>query len=106
MKKCILLFFSVLLLATMPLFAQDDGHSKKPLTATGTISQDRETFVCDKDHKTLKVSNPGSLRDMEGQHAKLTYRLSSAPGEIFVTSAATVQDQTVAHNAADPATPK
>ena len=106
MKKCILQFVSVLFLAAMPLVAQDDGHSKKPLTATGTISQDRETFICDKDHKTLKISNPGALSDMEGQHAKLTYRLSSAPGEIFVTSAATVQDQTVAHNAADPTAPK
>jgi hypothetical protein len=43
---------------------------------------------------------------MEGQHAKLTYRLSSAAGEIFVTSAATVQDQTVAHNAGDSTAPK
>jgi hypothetical protein len=106
MMKCILLFLSVLFLAAIPVVAQDDGHSKKPLTATGTISQDRETFVCDKDHKTLKVSNPAALRDMEGQHAKLTYRLSSAPDEIFVTSAATVQDQTVAHNSANPAAPK
>jgi hypothetical protein len=106
MKKSILLFLSVLFLAAMPVVAQDDGHSKKPLTATGTISQDLETFVCDKDHKTLKVSNPGALRDMEGQHAKLTYRLSSTAGEIFVTSAATVQDTTVAHNSPDPAAPQ
>jgi hypothetical protein len=106
MKKFILLSVSALLFAAMPLVAQDDGHSKKPLTATGTISQDRETFICDKDHKTLKIANPGALSDMEGQHAKLTYRLSSAPGEIFVTSAATVQDQTVARNAGDPPAPK
>jgi len=106
MKKSILAFASALLLAAMPLVAQDDGHSKKPLTATGTISQDRETFVCDKDHKTLKVSNPAALRDMEGQHAKVTYRLSSTAGEIFVTSAATVQDPTVARNSPDPAVPK
>ena len=106
MKKRILLSVSGLLLVAMPLFAQDDSHSKKPLTATGTISQDRETFVCDKDHKTLKVSNPAALRDMEGQHAKLTYRLAYAAGEIFVTSASTIQDQTVAHNATDPAAPK
>lgn len=102
MKKRILLSVSGLLLVAMPLLAQD----KKPLTATGTISQDRETFVCDKDHKTLKVTNPGSLRDMEGQHAKLTYRLAYGAGEIFVTSASTVQDQAVARNAADPAPPK
>jgi hypothetical protein len=36
---------------------------------------------------------------MEGHHAKLVYRLTSAAGEIFVTSASTVQEQpTVAHN--------
>jgi hypothetical protein len=106
MKKYILLFVPALLLAAMPLVAQDDGHSKKPLTCTGSISQDGQTFACEKDHRTWKVSNPGALRDMEGQHAKLTYRLSSAAGEIFVTSAATVQDQTVAHNAGDSAVPK
>jgi hypothetical protein len=106
MKKCILLYLSALLFAAMPLVAQDDGHSKKTLNATGTISQDGQTFVSDKDHRTWKVSNPGSLRDMEGHHAKLTYRLSSAAGEIFVTSAATVLDQTVAHNSGDPAVPK
>jgi len=106
MKKCILLFASALLLAATPLVAQDDSHAKKPLVCTGTISQDGQSFACDKDHKTLKASNPGALRDMEGQHAKLTYRLSSAAGEIFVTSAASVQDQTVAHNTADPPAPK
>jgi hypothetical protein len=106
MKNYILLFVPALLLAAMPLVAQDDGHSKKPLTCTGSISQDGQTFACEKDHRTWKVSNPGALRDMEGQHAKLTYRLSSAAGEIFVTSAATVQDQTVAHNAGDSAVPK
>jgi hypothetical protein len=106
MKKYILLLAPALLLAAMPLVAQDDGHSKKPLTCTGNISQDGQTFACEKDHRTWKVSNPGALRDMEGQHAKLTYRLTSAAGEIFVTSAATVQDQTVAHNAGDSAVPK
>jgi hypothetical protein len=106
MKEYILLFVSALLLAAMPLVAQDDGHAKKPLTCTGNISQDGQTFACEKDHRTWKVSNPGALRDMEGQHAKLTYRLSSATGEIFVTSAATVQDQTVAHNSAILTTPK
>jgi hypothetical protein len=106
MKKCILLFVYVLLLAAVPLVAQDDSHSKKPLTCIGNISQDGQSFVCDKDHHTWKVSNPGVLRDMEGLRAKLTYRLSSAPGEIFVTSASTAQDQTVAHNAGDPPAPK
>jgi hypothetical protein len=106
MKKRILLFVPALLLAAMPLVAQDDGHSKKALNCTGTISADGQSFACDKDHRTWKVSNPGALRDMEGQHAKLTYRLSSAAGEIFVTSAATVQDQTVAHNAGDSTAPK
>jgi hypothetical protein len=106
MKKYILLFGSAFFLAALPLVAQDDGHSKKPLTCTGNISQDGQSFICEKDHRTWKISNPGALRDMEGQHAKLTYRLSSTAGEIFVTSAATAQDPTVARNAGDPPAPK
>ena len=106
MKKRILLFVPALLLAAMPLVAQEDGHSKKTLNCAGNISQDGQTFACEKDHRTWKVSNPGALRDMEGQHAKLSYRLSSAAGEIFVTSAATVPDQTVAHNSGDSTIPK
>jgi hypothetical protein len=104
MKKRILLYVSVLILVGTPLLAQD---SKKTINCSGTISEDGQSFVCDKDHKTWKVSNPGVLRDMEGHHAKLVYHLTSTSGEIFVSSASIVQEQpTVAHNAADPAVPK
>jgi hypothetical protein len=105
MKKRILLFVSLALLSAMPLLAQDDSHSnKKILSCTGSISQDGQSFVCEKDHHTWKISNSWGVKDMEGQHAKLTYHLTSAAGEIFVTSAATAQDPTVAKN--DPAAPK
>jgi hypothetical protein len=97
MKKRILLSVSGLLFVAMPLLGQDDH--KKTVNCSGTISDDGQSFVCEKDHKTWKVSNPGVLRDMEGHHAKLVYRLTSAAGEIFVTSASTVQEQpTVARN--------
>ena len=104
MKKRILLSVSALLLVAIPLLGQDDSHSKKPLNSSGTISQDGLSFVSDKDHKTWKIANPASLHDMEGQHAKLTYHLTSTAGEIFVTSASTVQEHpTVAHNPGDAA---
>jgi hypothetical protein len=102
MKKRILLFISVLFLLAMPLLAQDDSHSKKTTNCSGTISQDGLSFVSDKDHRTWKIANPGALRDMEGHHAKLVYRLTSNAGEIFVTSASIVQEQpTVARNPGD-----
>jgi hypothetical protein len=107
MKKRILLSVSVLLFVAIPLLAQDDSHSKKPLNSSGTISQDGLSFVSDKDHRTWKIANPGVLHDMEGLHAKLVYRLTSTAGEIFVTSASAVQERpTVAHNPGDPAPPQ
>lgn len=102
MSKRIFLCLSVFLFVAMPLLAQD-GHSKKATDCSGTISEDGQSFTCDKDHKIWKVSNPGVLRDMEGHHARLTYRLTSTAGEIFVTSAAVIQQQTVAHNSGDSA---
>jgi hypothetical protein len=107
MKKRIPLSVSVLLLVAIPLLAQDDSHSKKPLNCSGTISQDGQSFACEKDHHTWKISNSWAVKDMEGHHAKLVYRLTSTVGEIFVTSAATIQEpQTVAHNPGDAASPK
>jgi hypothetical protein len=102
MKKRILLFVSVLFLFAIPLLAQDDGHAKKTVNCAGTISDDGQSFVCEKDHKTWKISNSWAVKDMEGQHAKLTYHPTSVAGEIFVTSAATAQAPTVAKNAGDP----
>ena len=102
MKKRNCLVASLVFLAATPLFAQDDGHSRKTTNCSGTISAGGQTFTCEKDHKIWRVSNPGSLRDMEGHHAKLTFR-RSAPDEIFVTSASVVQEQTVAHNPGDSA---
>jgi hypothetical protein len=107
MKKRILLFIPILLLVTVPLLAQDDSHSKKTTNCSGVISQDGLSFVSDKDHRTWKIANPAVLRDMEGHHAKLVYHLTSNAGEIFVTSAAIVQEQpAVDRNSGDPAVPK
>jgi hypothetical protein len=105
MKKRTLLFVSIFLLVALPLRAQDDSHSKKVVNCTGNISQDGQNFACEKDHHTWKISNAWAVKDMEGQHAKLTYHLTSTAGEIFVTSAATAQqDPAVAKN--DPPAPK
>ncbi|MGC2467589.1 MAG: hypothetical protein WA517_20515 [Candidatus Acidiferrum sp.] len=103
MNKRMLISLGVLLLGAMPLLAQD-GQSKKTVNCLGAISADGQSFTCDKDHHVWKVSNPAVLRDMEGHQAKLTYRRTSTPDEIFVTSASVVQQQqTVAHNPGDSA---
>jgi len=86
-------FLSALLLASIPLFAQD-SHSKKPKDCAGLISADGESFTCDKDTHVWKVSNPAVLQGMEGQHAKLTFRANSAD-EVLVLSASSIQEHTV-----------
>jgi len=101
MNKRILLSLGVVLFAAMPLLAQD-GASKKTQNCSGTISEDGQSFTCEKDHHVWKVANPAILRDMEGHPAKLTFRRTSAADEIFVTSAVAVQ-QTVAPNPGDAA---
>jgi hypothetical protein len=80
---------SVLLLGAMPLFAQE---SSKPKDCAGVISADGQSFTCDKDHHVWKVSNPAVLRDMEGKHAKLTFRVTS-PDEVLVLSASAIQQK-------------
>lgn len=85
------LSLSVLLLAAMPLFAQD---SQKAKDCSGVISADGQSFTCDKDHHVWKVSNPAVLRDMEGHHAKLTFRVTSTD-EVLVLSASSIQQKTV-----------
>jgi hypothetical protein len=77
----------------MPLFAQD-SHSPKPKDCAGVISDDGQSFICDKDHHLWKVSNPAVLRDMEGHHAKLTFRATSAD-DAMVISASSIQEKTV-----------
>ncbi len=104
MNKRMLVSLGVLLLAAMPLLAQD-SESKKTINCSGSVSADGESFTCDKDHHVWKVANPAILRDMEGHQVKLTYHRTSAADEIFVTSASSnePQKQTVAHNPGDSA---
>lgn len=103
MKLRILLSFVMLLAVSVPVFAQDDAHSKKSQNCSGSISADGLSFTCDKDHHVWKISNPAALSDMEGHQAKLTFRLTSVAGEIFVTSASLIQQQTSFHNPGDSA---
>jgi hypothetical protein len=103
MKLRILLSFATVLAVSIPAVAQDDAHSKKAQNCSGSISQDGLSFTCDKDHHIWKISNPAALRDMEGHQAKLTFRLTSTVGEIFVTSASVIQQQTLVHNPGDSA---
>lgn len=84
--------FAVFLLASIPLFAQD-SHSKKAKDCVGVISADGESFTCDKDTHLWKVSNPAVLRDMEGHHVKLTFRVTSTD-EVLVLSASSIHEHT------------
>lgn len=103
MKLRILLSFVLLLAVSLPVFAQDDAHSKKTQNCSGSISQDGLSFTCDKDHHVWKISNPAALSDMEGHQVKLSFRLTSVAGEIFVTSASLIQQQNSFHNPGDSA---
>jgi len=100
--KRILLYLGAFLFVALPLFAQDTS-SKKTSNCSGTISDDGQSFTCEKDHHVWKVSNPAVLQNMEGHYAKLTFRRTSTADEIFVTSAVITQQQTVAHNPGDSA---
>lgn len=103
MKLRFLLSLALVLAISVPAMAQDGEHSKKTQNCSGTISQDGSSFTCDKDHHVWKISNPAALHDMEGHQAKLTFRVTSVAGEIFVTSAVIVQQQTLVHNPGDSA---
>jgi hypothetical protein len=95
-------FLFLLLLATLPSFAQD-SHSKKPKDCAGVISADGQSFTCDKDTHVLKVSNPAVLQGMEGQHAKVTYRPNSGDEVIVLSASAMAQQQQQTAKAAGPA---
>ncbi len=107
MNKRIFVSLGVLFLASAPLLAQDGG-SRKSINCSGSISADGQSFTCDKDHHVWKVSDPAILRDLEGHQAKLTFHRTSTPGEVFVTSASVIQtqQQIVAHNPGDSASPR
>ncbi len=90
MNKRMVFSLGLLLLGALPLLAQD-GESKKIVTCAGTISEDGQSFTCAKDHHVWKISDPASVRDMEGHQAKLTYHRTYNKDEIFVTSASVEQ---------------
>jgi hypothetical protein len=99
MNKRVLFSFAALMVLLSPALAQD----KKPQNCSGTISDDGQSFTCEKDHHVWKVSNPMVLSGMEGQYAKLTFKHTSEKDEVLVTAASTVQQPTVAHNPGDSA---
>lgn len=99
MNKRFLFSAAALILLSAPLLAQD----KKAQNCAGTISGDGTSFTCEKDHHLWRVSNPAALNGMEGQYAKLTFKRTGTQDEVLVTSASTIQQQTVAHNPGDSA---
>ncbi|MGB2623895.1 MAG: hypothetical protein WA857_08745 [Candidatus Acidiferrum sp.] len=102
MNKRMVFSVGVFLFGVVPLLAQD-GESKKIVSCAGTISEDGQSFTCAKDHHVWKISDPASVRDMEGHQAKLTYHRTYNKDEIFVTSASEEQaPQAVARTTAPP----
>jgi len=99
MNKRVLFSVAALVLFSAPLLAQD----KKPQNCAATISEDGQSFTCEKDHHVWKVSNPAALSGMEGQYAKLTFKRTGSQDEVLVTSASSTQQPTVAHNPGDSA---
>lgn len=103
MNLRILLSFAMVLAVSVPAFAQEDTRFKKTQNCSGSISDDGLSFTCGKDHHVWKISNPAALRDLEGHNAKLTFHLTAVAGEIFVTSASLVRQQSLARNPGDSA---
>lgn len=97
MNKRVLLPVAALILLSAPVRAQE----KKAQNCTGTISDDGQSFTCEKDHHAWKVSNPAVLSGMEGQYAKITFKRTSEKDEVLVTSASVTQHQTVARQPND-----
>lgn len=101
MTKRILVSLAVMFLAyavtPAPAVAQSNGQaksdatsidklSKKPVSITGTISEDGSTLVSDKDSKTYKVINPDFVRENAGQHVHVSARVNKENTEMLVSS--------------------
>ena len=54
--------------------------------ASGTISDDGNTFVTDEDHRTLTVSNPAALKGYEGHQVTVKAQINTAKNLIHIVS--------------------
>lgn len=70
--------------------------SKKPISVTGTVSDDGMTLLGDKDSKKWKVINPDFVKENAGQHVRVSGRVSKDNGEILVSSVMVQEEAPVA----------
>jgi hypothetical protein len=94
MKKLMAILFTLALLTSLGLVAQDtmsqdsmkSDKSTKAASITGKISNDGKTFVSDKDGKSWTISNPDSVKGHEGHHVTLKAHVSADRNEVDVVS--------------------
>lgn len=116
MNKRILFSLAVVLLAALPVLSQEPQSvsagkpapasaalSKKKVRFSGSVGEEGKTFVCQKDHRTLKVSNPAILREIAGRLVKVKALVTRAGDEIFITSVKIVQEEPVVFHSGDSA---
>ena len=116
MNKRILFSISVVLFASLPALSQQPqpaavrnpsaasaNFSKKELRISGKVGEEGKTLVCEKDHRTLKVSNPAVLREIAGRLVKVKALVTQAGDEIFITSVKIVQEEPVVFHSGDSA---
>jgi hypothetical protein len=116
MNKRIVFSIAVVLLASLPALSQQPQSagagnpsaasanlSKKEVRISGKVGEEGKTFVCDKDHRTLKVNNPAILREIAGRLVRVKALVTQAGDEIFITSVKIVQQEPVAFHSGDSA---
>jgi hypothetical protein len=94
MKKLLAILFTLTLLTSLSLVAQDtmkpdpmkSDTSMKAAHITGKISDDGKTFVSDKDGKSWTISNPDAVKGHEGHHVTLKAHVSTDKNEVDVVS--------------------
>jgi hypothetical protein len=62
------------------------GTSMKAVSITGTISDDGEMFVSDKDGKSWTISNPDTVKGHEGHHVILQAQVDADKSQVHVMS--------------------
>jgi pentapeptide MXKDX repeat protein len=94
MKKLMMIFFTLSLLMSAVVVAQDTmkqdtmkkDASTKEVSVTGKISDDGKTFVSDKDGKSWTISNPEAVKGHEGHHVTLKAHVYADKNEVHVMS--------------------
>jgi hypothetical protein len=66
--------------------ATGDMVSKKSFRISGTVGNDGQVLISDKDNKTWKVANPSALKDNEGRHVTVKAHVNADKDEIYISS--------------------